>query len=69
MHRHAPHSRLAVASALARLNFSNEAMDVQHGYHPEDLHQVGGPSAHGSAEVPDPIEPNGSSADLTDGFY
>eukprot|EP00972_Heterocapsa_arctica_P055470 8184642-Heterocapsa_arctica.AAC.1 len=27
MHRQAPHSRLAVASALARLNFSDEAMD------------------------------------------
>eukprot|EP00972_Heterocapsa_arctica_P108083 15918093-Heterocapsa_arctica.AAC.1 len=44
-------------------------MAVQHGYHPEDLYQVGGPSVRGSAEVPDPIEPNGSSADLTDGFY
>ena len=71
MHRRAPHSDLAVPSALSRLVLSDEAADLCE-WASERLHSSAGYNHH---HHPDrdcdhlKLWPNGSSADLTNGFY
>lgn len=71
MHQRAPHSDLAVPSALSRLVLSDEAVNLCERAS-ERLHSAATNNYH---HQPDrdrdhlKLWPNGSSADLTDGFY